>query len=374
VLRDVALDPSLAKDAGAEVMDGILYHRVEVSDSIAPITLYVSSATGRIAKLHTWDNSYLLRDVDVEVFFEAWAANAQQIAYPQAVYVAYDGHIIHQDARTGVEINPPLDATIFDLPAGASPMYDAEAAKRGAASHQFHEMFEAAGITLDGPQALTNPIPIAQGVVQLQGGLHNVGIIEQSAGLVMLDAPVHDLRSKAVLAWAKTAYPNKPITHVIVTHFHEDHSGGVREMAAAGAKIVVGEASADLFRRALKATSTVYPDTLSGVQIDTKVIEIADEGVFTIEDATNPVRAYHVRSGHAADMLVAYTPNTQALWVTDIYGAQTPPSIIPMFIPNAKELHDSIVNVHKIPVSLLFSGHGAGSNTFAQFEQLIGVP
>jgi glyoxylase-like metal-dependent hydrolase (beta-lactamase superfamily II) len=372
LLRAAAKDPSIVHDAGAEVIDGILYRRVELDDKVANITLYVSDATGRIEKLRTLDNNYVARDTEVEVYFTDWKVNDQKISYPGEVLFAYDGQIIHQDTRSAFETNPALDPKKFDFPAGASPKFDAEEAKRGAASHQFHEVYESVGIALDGPQNLANPIPIAPGVWQLQGGIHNVGIIEQSNGLVMLDAPIHELRSKAVLAWAAQQYPNKPIKHVIVTHFHDDHSGGVREIAATGADVIVGAASGDYFRRALKAPSTVYPDTLSKSPKAVPVIEVPADGSYTIADPLRPVTAYPVENIHAADMLMIYTPDSKALWVTDLINVSNPPQPA-LFLPAALQLYDSITKTHKLDVALLFTGHGAGSNTFDQFKQVIGV-
>jgi glyoxylase-like metal-dependent hydrolase (beta-lactamase superfamily II) len=43
--------------------------------------------------------------------------------------------------------------------------------------------------------------------------------------------------AKAVAA----QFPNKPIKYAAVTHFHYDHIGGVRAMAALGATILVAK-------------------------------------------------------------------------------------------------------------------------------------
>src|SRR5439155_1503288 len=84
------------------------------------------------------------------------------------------------------------------------------------------------------------PTQLAPGVFFLGGGTHNSLAIEQTNGIVIVEPPLYDERSDAVIAWASAQFPGKPITHLVITHFHDDHSGGLRAYVALGATIAVG--------------------------------------------------------------------------------------------------------------------------------------
>ena len=61
-------------------------------------------------------------------------------------------------------------------------------------------------------------------------------LVEFSDGLLITDAPPH--RSKIILEWVKQNV-GKNITHVVPSHHHRDHAGGIADYVAAGAKVVV---------------------------------------------------------------------------------------------------------------------------------------
>ena len=79
---------------------------------------------------------------------------------------------------------------------------------------------------------------VAEGVWHIAGGSHNSVLIEMSDHLVLVEAPLEDGRTKAVIDHVKALVANKPIRYVINSHAHFDHSGGLRAAVAEGATIV----------------------------------------------------------------------------------------------------------------------------------------
>ncbi|KAM6485397.1 hypothetical protein HDV62DRAFT_404146 [Trichoderma sp. SZMC 28011] len=71
-------------------------------------------------------------------------------------------------------------------------------------------------------------------------------LVEFEDGLVITDAAPH--RSKIILQWVKENYPGKSITHVVPSHHHRDHAGGVGDYLAAGAKLVIPEIAKDYYK------------------------------------------------------------------------------------------------------------------------------
>ena len=107
---------------------------------------------------------------------------------------------------------------------------------------------------------------VGKGIWWLAGsGNHRSILFEFDDHLVLFEAPLNELRTKAVIDTARTLRPEKPLTHVIVSHHHFDHSGGLRTYVAQGATVVTHEANRDLYQNLFFAphARTLQPDRLS---------------------------------------------------------------------------------------------------------------
>ena len=74
----------------------------------------------------------------------------------------------------------------------------------------------------------------------LQGEGANVVVAVGNDGLIMIDTQFAEMNDK--LAAAVEAISPRPVRHIILTHFHRDHTGGNAFFAARGANIVAHEA------------------------------------------------------------------------------------------------------------------------------------
>ena len=79
---------------------------------------------------------------------------------------------------------------------------------------------------------------IADDVYYFTGGTHHSVIVNFKDYVVVIEAPLDEARSDAVIGEVKKLYYNKPIRYVINTHAHFDHAGGLRTYAAEGATIL----------------------------------------------------------------------------------------------------------------------------------------
>jgi glyoxylase-like metal-dependent hydrolase (beta-lactamase superfamily II) len=364
LLRDVAANRATAIDGGVGLLDGSAHHRIVIEDDVHPITLWVNATTGRVAKASTVENEHLRRDIDIEVYYHGWEP-VGALLLPTMLSIAMGGQSVHEEKRTRVEVNTAQDPALFQLPAGAKPAYDVEEAARGEASHQFHQQFAGLGTPLDGEQTFVQPTQLADGVYHLVGGTHHSLAVEQSGGVVIVEAPLYEARSKAILDWVGTTFGGKQVTHVISTHFHQDHSGGLRTFAAAGATVVTGTASAEFLRDVFARRSTIVPDDLaSEPQGSFPLVPVAPSAMHVIRDAVRPVGAYSVNTKHSADMVIAYLPNEQIVFVSDIFNPN-----FPSHPAGGVELHDAIL-AHGLTVATIAGGHGT-SCTWGELLALI---
>src|SRR5215471_15547282 len=82
---------------------------------------------------------------------------------------------------------------------------------------------------------------LAPGVVLMAGGSHNSIAVEFKDYVTVIEAPLDQQRSLAVIAEVKKSFPNKPIRYLVNTHNHFDHLGGVRTYVAEGATVITDD-------------------------------------------------------------------------------------------------------------------------------------
>lgn len=365
ILQDVIADETLVSDGGVALSDGRIYHLLVVADPVHPVTLHVDAINGKIARLTTIESDPLHRDVELQAFYHGWAPSTGGPLFPTEVYIAVDENVLHHEKRGAVTVDAAIDPTLFELPGGAMPVFDQDAADRGQANHQFHQAFASVGIPLDGLQTFIMADEISAGVFHLTGGSHNSLVIEQENGVVIAEAPLYEQRSQAIIDWVGINLPGKPITHVIATHHHDDHSAGLRTFVAAGAQIVVAEEAHAFFAKDIfTAPSTVIPDALAMNPKPASIIPVPFAGSFLIDDATLPVTAQHISSSHAEDMLIIHVGNAEVAFVSDIYSPGQAPNPF-----GATEFYNGLID-NALTTQTIAGGHG-GVGTFADLEKIV---
>jgi hypothetical protein len=88
------------------------------------------------------------------------------------------------------------------------------------------------------PPATVTAEELAKGIWFLGGQSHHSVLVEFADHLTLIEAPQNDTRTLAVIAKAKSLRPEKPLTQVINTHHHFDHSGGIRAAVAEGLTVI----------------------------------------------------------------------------------------------------------------------------------------
>jgi glyoxylase-like metal-dependent hydrolase (beta-lactamase superfamily II) len=362
--RAIAEDETIARDGGDAVLGRLLFHVLVVDDAVAPIEIYVDAQTGEIARVATVENDYMHRDVAFETLYLRWEP-AGTVRAPREVYLVKDGEILVAEDREVASIDPQFAGTLFDFPAGANPVTNAELALRGERSHQFHYTFQAFGLPFDGIEGPFTANALTPSVVHLVGQSHHSLVVAQQNGLIVIDAPLYDERAEAILTELGTRFPGKAITHVVASHFHEDHVSGIRTLlGATNASLVVSAHTADFWRGILSARSTIVPDALAENPRNVEIVTVPPSGTLTLPDATNPVTLNNLTNFHAADLLMAYTPAADVAFIVDIYspGNGAFPFVTAQF-------RDALVAADfDSPTLRIAGGHGFGTATFAQLE------
>jgi glyoxylase-like metal-dependent hydrolase (beta-lactamase superfamily II) len=161
---------------------------------------------------------------------------------------------------------------------------------------------------------------IAKGVWFVTGTTHHSLLAEFSDHLMLIEAPNQE-RTLAVLAKARELRPNKPVTTLLVTHHHNDHTSGVRTAVAEGVtEIVTHKSNVAYINDVLKRPHTINPDLLTKKPSakPVKITAIDDEGA--VKDSTLTINLYHILDNtHADSMVMIYFPNGRILTEADVY-------------------------------------------------------
>jgi glyoxylase-like metal-dependent hydrolase (beta-lactamase superfamily II) len=200
--------------------------------------------------------------------------------------------------------------------------------------------------------------PLAKGVWWLAGGSHHSVVVEFADHLMLIEAPLNEARALAVIAKARELVPGKPLTQLVTTHYHFDHSAGVRAAISEGLAIIALQSNVAFLEQAAQRPHTLMPDALARSPRAAHIEGFDAER--TISDGTMTVTLFAEPSTHSQTMLVAWLPKQKLLVEADLY---TPGAAINVY---AKPLLDDL-QARKLKIDKIAPLHG----TVAPFAQLV---
>ena len=191
---------------------------------------------------------------------------------------------------------------------------------------------------------------VADGVWFIAGGSHNSVLVEMADHLVLVETPLNDARTQAVLDHVKTLVPAKAIRYAVNSHAHFDHSGGVRAAVAAGATVVTMAGNVPYFETVLGNGNTLRPDRMAQAAARPRLQAVTgDKG--TLSDGARTIELHKIVGGpHSDTMLMAYLPKERLLIQADAF-TPSPPNTPPPATPNANNVN-LIDNIERLKLSV----------------------
>lgn len=301
-----ALDPG-ATLSNPRTEDGQNLLDVRTADG-ATFTLAVDTGSMRPTRVISTTDNTNLGDVTIETGFADYQ-DVNGLQLPARLTTKTDD-VTTADIRVTTQA---VDAETGDL---AAPAAAASAA------------------AIAGPPPATVAVEeLAPRVWLLAGQSHHSVLVEFDDHLTLIEAPQNETRALAVIAKAKELRPNKPLTQLVVSHHHFDHSGGVRAAMSEGLTVIAHENAAEYLEEAGKRPHTVAPDALAK---NPKPVDVeAVDGERVLMDKTMTVNLYTIEGNpHADTLLMAYFPRERLLVEADVY---TPGAAVAPYAPNLLE-------------------------------------
>jgi glyoxylase-like metal-dependent hydrolase (beta-lactamase superfamily II) len=216
-----------------------------------------------------------------------------------------------------------------------------------------------------GPVTVTS---VGENAYLVGGGSHHSLAVVLGDHVVVVEAPLNEERSLAVMAKIAETAPGKPVRYVVPTHYHFDHSGGLRTYIARGVTVVTTPGNRAFVERLAAAPHTIRPDLLAR-QPRPPVIEtftgkrVFGEGAGTLEVldvGPNP---------HVTEAVIAYLPRAKAVFVSDLFTipAQGP------FPPASPALVHFGERIKALAVETFAPGHGR-IGTMEDLKAALAVP
>lgn len=281
----------------------------------------------QLEKVETWVPNPVLGDMHVETTFSDYKPFGT-LVFPSRIVQKQGGHATLDLTVSGVEAGATADLAVpANVESATPPAVKAEAQK------------------------------LADGVYYVIGGSHHSVAVEFTDHVVVIEGPQHEERSTAVIDEVKKTIPNKPIRYLVNTHYHFDHSGGVRTYAAEGATIVTHELNRPFYERAYAAPRTLNPDRLARAKGTAKIETVGAKKVLT--DGSRTLELHHIQGNpHNDGFLMAWLPAEKILVEVDVWAPPAPNAPPPATPPPAAvSLYENIQRL-KLDVVSIAPLHG----------------
>jgi glyoxylase-like metal-dependent hydrolase (beta-lactamase superfamily II) len=315
----------------------------EVSFTVGGKYRYVGTinAASQVERVRTWIDNPVMGDTLVEFAYSGYR-DFGGVSFPSRIVRTQGGHPVLELDISSVAANP--------APAIATPA-------------------EAANATL--PAVTATIEPLAPGVSYVKGGGHHSVAIEQQDHIVVVEGPLNEARSLAVIAKVKETIPNKPIRYLVNTHHHFDHSGGLRTYVDEGATLVTHALNRPYYEKVWAAPRTLTPDRLA--QSNKAATFETVEAKHVLTDGRRSIEIHHLAgNGHNDAFVMVYLPTEKLLIEVDAWAplaANAPPPPAPS--PFAINLYENIQRL-KLDVRQIAALHGPRVATIADLQAAIG--
>ncbi len=252
----------------------------------------------RVTKVTTWFPSPMVGDEYVETRY--------------AQYKAYNGFQfgpgIHQSYGVPPDPSYNFDATTVEINVPNAAVQVPMAVRQSGFS-----------------TAVIQTRQLAPGVWMVGANNYNSVVVEFANYIAVIEAPLDEARSIAVMNEARRLIPGKQIRYVVNTHHHYDSAGGLRGYAAEDVLIVTSQTNFDFYESVALGLhpQMVEPDTAGRLPRQVHYVRVLER--YTLNDGTRRMEIHHVQDqDHSEDMLMVYLTNEKILVESDLLETPLP--------------------------------------------------
>lgn len=338
--------PETLRWLGEAEVEGRKFRAISfAAENGAQVSLYFDARTNLLARTEQLDSHALLGDITFGNTFSDYRTIGN-VKIPRRRLAFVNRSVTGENEYAEVELDFADGDRLLEVPAGfVEPARPQTAADAGVMRK------------------------VGDGVylVERVGQSYRVMFVEFDDYVMVLEAPTDANVSRAVIDLVRQTVPHKPIRYVSFSHFHFDHTGGLREYIAAGAAVVVPPGNRTFVEQVAKSKFTLKPDTLALSPRPPVVETFERKRVFT--DGRRAVELYSIGpTSHADDMVIFYFPKEKILFQGDMFSPLDAGGIPPVIEIN----HELVRKVEelKLDVETLVAVH-SGAVAWKGFRRAV---
>jgi glyoxylase-like metal-dependent hydrolase (beta-lactamase superfamily II) len=303
---------STLRYAGRETFDGRPHEVVIFAAANGVLmNLFFDAKTHLLSKYEQMTTDPVDGDVVQETIFPGYRA-VDKIMVPTGRQARRGGDLIEDVKYTEVRFNTKPAETAFARPEG----------------------FEELPAPAPAPVKETK---LGEGVYLFESGANSL-VVEFDTYVLIVEPYAGGRGPKPTINKAREMFPGKPVKYVVVTHHHDDHSGGLRSYVAEGVTVVTTPANRKYFERMADSTFTLSPDDQTRAPRK-PLFEFVNGGRRVFTDGRQTLEVLDIGpSPHAQEMLVVYLPKEKLVFQGDLVNLPLSGKYLPTTV-NDTTLH-----------------------------------
>lgn len=304
--------PSTLRWRGSETYEGRPHNVVTFASGNGVLwTLFLDARTNLLTKYEQMVADPVMGDAAQETIFPGYRS-AGKLKVPTARVTKRAGDIIEEVTYEDVKFDTRPADSVFAKPEG----YD----------------------ELPAPTpAPVKETKLADGVYLFESGANS--LVVEFTDYVLIVEPYGGGRGpKPTITKAREMFPNKPVKYVVVTHHHDDHSGGLRSYIAEGVTVVTTKANQKYFEKMAASTATINRDDQTKNKKQ-PLFDFLQDGKRVFTDGKQTLEIIDIGpSPHANEMLIAYLPQEKLVFQGDLVNLPASGKYSPTTV-NATTIH-----------------------------------
>lgn len=187
-------------------------------------------------------------------------------------------------------------------------------------------------------------------------GGRNVLFVNMNNYLVVTECPVSTEVSQSIIELIKKTVPGKKIGYVHLSHFHNDHSNGIKAFAAAGATLIATAPTVAAMQTLVDTPSALKKSVFSKQ--------------YTLKDSNHEIRFYEIKNSHAEGMSFLYLPAEKIIYEGDLYSLPDDGTITPA-IEITRDF-EKFIRDKNLQVERIIGHHGHSNISLTTLKEAVG--
>lgn len=312
------------------------------------VGLAFDAMTGLLSRVQTLADNAILGDALTEIVLSDYRSvpvGGRAAKLPHQLTTKVAGETTQELSYSRIAVNAGVPSGLLDPPADAQTLPPAS---------------PGSGVVLT---------KLGDDVYFAGGGSHHSLFVVFDDHVVVVEAPLGEERSLAVLAKVAETAPGKPVRYLVPTHYHSDHTGGLRTYIARGVTILTTPGNRAFVEGLARVTKTIRPDLLAR-EPRAPVIETFT-GRRVLDDGRRRLELVDIGpSPHVTEAVVAYLPRQKAVFESDLFTIPVAgpfPPASPATLDFAEKL-----KARGLAVETIVPGHGR-LGTMADLQAALAV-